>query len=236
VTKEIKVVTGQGPTLSSGQGIQSPDVLISNGRESKIYLNLFICPGGVYNINDPNNERRWISLYAEIKSVNTNATTIHIELSILSENGEKFISKFYHRKLPCEESRGYAKFIRQADLYNPVNNLLPNDTLTIYCRIQETTTGPGPCTCPTENPQIVDSRSNMAADFASFLEKKTNTDVIFSIGNQQIAAHKTILAARSPVFAAMFEHDMQEKKNSQVDVADITPNQWLAQQCCEVLE
>jgi speckle-type POZ protein len=210
---------------ASGQCIKSRDLLITNDRESKIYLYFTIYPEGDYSSNNhPDDEGKWISLYAKIKSEVFYEPTFHLELSILDENGEKFISNFFHQKLPFGNSRGYSKFIRQADLDNPVNNLLPDDTLTIYCRIQETTGGSGPCTCPAENPQIIHSRTKMAADFASFLENKTNTDIVFSIGNERIAAHKTILAARSPVFAAMFEHDMREKKNSQVDVADITPN------------
>ena len=31
-------------------------------------------------------------------------------------------------------------------------------------------------------------------------------------------AHKAILAARSPVFAAMFEHEMEERKHNRVEV------------------
>ena len=36
-------------------------------------------------------------------------------------------------------------------------------------------------------------------------------------------AHKAILAARSPVFAKMFEHEMQESLSSQVELSDIDP-------------
>lgn len=36
-------------------------------------------------------------------------------------------------------------------------------------------------------------------------------------------AHKAILAARSPVFAAMFEHEMEEKKQNRVEITDMDP-------------
>ena len=36
-------------------------------------------------------------------------------------------------------------------------------------------------------------------------------------------AHKVILAARSPVFASMFEHNMQERSNSKVNLTDVEP-------------
>lgn len=34
--------------------------------------------------------------------------------------------------------------------------------------------------------------------------------------------HKAILGARSPVFAAMFEHDMAESKSNRVVVGDVS--------------
>jgi speckle-type POZ protein len=40
----------------------------------------------------------------------------------------------------------------------------------------------------------------------------------------EFPAHKVILAARSPVFAKMFEHDMQESANNKVKVDDIQPD------------
>ena len=36
-------------------------------------------------------------------------------------------------------------------------------------------------------------------------------------------AHKAILAARSPVFAAMFEHEMEERKHNRVEISDVEP-------------
>ena len=51
--------------------------------------------------------------------------------------------------------------------------------------------------------------------------QQTNCDVQFCFdGGQQIGAHKNILAARSPVFSAMFEHNMQETKTGQVNIQD----------------
>ena len=40
----------------------------------------------------------------------------------------------------------------------------------------------------------------------------------------EFPAHKVILAARSPVFASMFEHNMQESSNNKVEIDDICPD------------
>jgi speckle-type POZ protein len=54
-----------------------------------------------------------------------------------------------------------------------------------------------------------------------FLEQK-HCDVQFCFPDaQNIGGHVSILAARSPVFAAMFNHDMQESKTGQVVITDI---------------
>ena len=37
-------------------------------------------------------------------------------------------------------------------------------------------------------------------------------------------AHKVILSARSRVFSALFEHEMQENINSRVHIEDAEPN------------
>ncbi|VDL95016.1 unnamed protein product [Schistocephalus solidus] len=41
---------------------------------------------------------------------------------------------------------------------------------------------------------------------------------------RQFSAHKAILAARSPVFAAMFEHSMEESRVNRVQITDIEPD------------
>ena len=48
-------------------------------------------------------------------------------------------------------------------------------------------------------------------------------DFVFKVENEKIAAHRAILAARSPVFDAMFQHDMLEKKTNETEIKDVTP-------------
>ena len=45
-----------------------------------------------------------------------------------------------------------------------------------------------------------------------------------SSASVEFPAHKVILAARSPVFATMFEHDMQESSNNKVKIDDVCPD------------
>ena len=48
--------------------------------------------------------------------------------------------------------------------------------------------------------------------------------VVLSVTNKidrEFAVHKAILAARSLVFSAMFEHEMEEKKQNKVEIPDM---------------
>lgn len=63
----------------------------------------------------------------------------------------------------------------------------------------------------------------LSDDLGSLLETNKFSDVILSVDGKDFHAHKAILAARSPVFAAMFEHEMEEKKQNRVEITDMDP-------------
>ena len=50
----------------------------------------------------------------------------------------------------------------------------------------------------------------LSSDLGVLQEKGTFSDVTLSVDGQIFQAHKALLAARSPVFSAMFEHSMEE--------------------------
>jgi speckle-type POZ protein len=49
------------------------------------------------------------------------------------------------------------------------------------------------------------------------------SDVIFKVGGSEFPAHKIILAARSQVFEAMFQHPTKEKSTNHVEIEDTEP-------------
>ena len=67
--------------------------------------------------------------------------------------------------------------------------------------------------------------SDLATDISrSFSTSINNGDVTFVVGEKEFQAHKFILAARSPVFVAMFQHDMKEIALNRVNIVDIEPD------------
>jgi len=49
------------------------------------------------------------------------------------------------------------------------------------------------------------------------------TDVEFLVGEETFGAHRSLLCARNPVFAAMFASGMKEAENGQVRIEDVDP-------------
>jgi speckle-type POZ protein len=54
-------------------------------------------------------------------------------------------------------------------------------------------------------------------------QNKLLTDMEFIVKKKSFAAHKVVVSARSPVFAAMFNNDMLESKTNQVKIDDVDP-------------
>lgn len=65
---------------------------------------------------------------------------------------------------------------------------------------------------------------NALKQLSELFTQQTNCDVQFCFKeDKHIGSHVTILSARSPVFAAMFQHDMRESKTGHVPISDIEP-------------
>ncbi|KAM0823917.1 hypothetical protein ACQ4PT_070553 [Festuca glaucescens] len=63
--------------------------------------------------------------------------------------------------------------------------------------------------------------ANLHQHFAQLLQSEIGADVTFFVSGESFAAHKPILAARSPVFMAEFFGDMNEKCSQNVEIEDM---------------
>lgn len=75
----------------------------------------------------------------------------------------------------------------------------------------------GPC----GERQLDQSVFTLSDDFGALLENSKLSDVTLSVGKKDFFVHKVILAARSPVFAAMFDHQLEESKQNRVIIEDV---------------
>jgi speckle-type POZ protein len=207
-----KFTTGPGKWISSQT--------FSVDCESSLEFTLEFYPQGDVQSGDigVTNGEKWASLGLATESNKKYIKSHLIEFSILNADGEKFGIRHFHQKLPIDCH--FPKFIRLSRLENPANNLLPNDTLTICCRVEETKWETEECKCLLEKPETAQAR--LAKDLATLLDDKF-ADFVFKVENVKIPTHRAILAARSPVFAAMFQHDTQQNRTIEVEIKDVTP-------------
>ncbi|KAL1791650.1 speckle-type POZ protein-like isoform X1, partial [Sigmodon hispidus] len=71
-------------------------------------------------------------------------------------------------------------------------------------------------------------RYTLADELGELEENDSFTDCCLVVAGQEFRAHKAILAAHSPVFKAMFEHDMKESRKNHVEIHDLEPQVFRA--------
>ncbi|XP_051012828.1 speckle-type POZ protein-like [Acomys russatus] len=117
---------------------------------------------------------------------------------------------------------GFKMFMPRDLLLSEAERLLPEDHLTLLCNVnvvQDT------YSTSEENskPAIKVPRCTFTADLGELWETSRFTDCSLLVGGHEFRAHRAILAARSPVFSAMFEHDMKEKPQDPIEIQDMEP-------------
>uniref|UniRef100_A0A8C8Z317 Speckle type BTB/POZ protein like n=1 Tax=Prolemur simus TaxID=1328070 RepID=A0A8C8Z317_PROSS len=117
---------------------------------------------------------------------------------------------------------GFKKFIRRDFLLDEANGLLPDDKLTLFCEVsvvQDSVNISG----HTNTNTLKVPECRLAEDLGNLWENTRFTDCSFFVRGKEFKAHKSVLAARSPVFNAMFEHEMEESKKNRVEINDLDP-------------
>ena len=189
--------------------------VIGNVRLSEIRLRISVSVTGILYI-------RSVSVVLYGRNNFHNLIDCHVKLSILDANTKDGFAWIFHTNNSLlNKGVGYSRFILQSDLEDPANGYLPNNTLTIYCNVKKLKSTSTTCRCPRENLSNVCRLRQFSQDIAALLNNETTADFNFTVKDCVIAAHKTILGARSPVFAAMFKHGVKEKEAYEVAIEDI---------------
>uniref|UniRef100_A0A0A9FVT4 BTB domain-containing protein n=1 Tax=Arundo donax TaxID=35708 RepID=A0A0A9FVT4_ARUDO len=76
---------------------------------------------------------------------------------------------------------------------------------------------------PKSFPRIKVPPSDITAHLGKLLETEKGADVTFSVGGETFAAHKVILATRSPVFSAELYGPMKENGTQVITIKDMQP-------------
>ena len=214
-------------SISPGQDIQSADFSFKGPLTTSFYIKFYAKSINKVKNKVPLSEaieiRKSVSIFLLSRN-NFHNQEYHVELSILGANGKQAFGRIFHAdNSSLDKGYGNNRFILQSVLENPANGYLPNDTLSIYCHVKKLKSTSTTCRCPRENLSNVRRLRQFSQDIAALLNDETTADFNFKVKNCVIAAHKTILGARSPVFAAMFKHGMKEKEANEVEIEDMEP-------------
>jgi len=164
----------------------------------------------------------YLSLYLLLVSCNKSEVRAKFKFSILNSKKEETKAMESQRAYRFVQGKdwGFKKFIRRDFLMDETNGLLPNDKLTFFCEVS--------VVCDSVNisgqgstVHFPVSENRLSSDFEDLYNSGSLTDIVITCGGREFNCHRAILAARSTVFRAMFEHDMEEKKNSAVNVEDV---------------
>ena len=118
------------------------------------------------------------------------------------------------------EGKVLGRFVKYERLKTLSSQLLPNDNLTIVCDV--TIFGERKPVLYCNEEQL--ENGDVSQDLGNAFTSKELCDVQLQCGEKIFDCHKVILSARSPVFRAMFQAEMEEKKTNKVDINDLDPD------------
>ena len=184
---------------------------------------------GNFSINVHGNETEWcIRIYPKGKE-DDDDFSIYLKL-VKGSCEEHALQTFLVTQLKIVEIDGHSFRPMEFDLFIPLNEeiflrslnlreeVLENDTLTIELKLrilkvdEKTFSITG---------GLVPDKGSKEFQLSSMFNSEELSDCLIECGTKQFRCHKLILAGRSPVFQAMFRHNMTESLESKITIEDI---------------
>lgn len=192
----------------------------SSGPNDKMKWCLRVNPKGL-----DDESKDYLSLYLLLVSCPKSEVRAKFKFSLLNAKREETKAMESQRAYRFVQGKdwGFKKFIRRDFLLDEANGLLPDDKLTLFCEVsvvQDSVNISG----QSNTNMLKVPECQLSDDLGNLWEGSRFTDCSLFVGGQEFKAHKSILAARSPVFNAMFEHKMEESKKNRVDISDVEPD------------
>ncbi|CAB0037278.1 unnamed protein product [Trichogramma brassicae] len=157
----------------------------------------------------------YLSLFLHLVSCDKPSVVVDFRFCVVDKHGRDINEHKPSRKWVFYQNRmsGHPKFLRRDYVLNPANNLLVADRLRLKCFIRSADGTFEHTNYDCNVPQVPDLSKQLAEDYGKLLESERCSDVVLvARDGAKLQAHKVVLAARSPVFAAMFEHKMRESR------------------------
>lgn len=202
-----------------GEYVLSP-IFMTTWLRNLVKWRLQLYPKGDSSVSDGH-----LSLF--IECLTTGKITADITFWILNEENRKrwcwnMGNMTFNRQ--TNSSWGKPSFIQRHLIMDLNNRVLVNNTLKIGCEIIFNQKYNDNIHAKHLDVNSLEYRLEALADFENLLDTGNGSDVTLRVDGIEIKAHKAFLISRSPVFQAMFEHDMREKGENVVDILDLKYN------------
>ncbi|XP_059120849.1 speckle-type POZ protein-like [Peromyscus eremicus] len=202
------------------ESIRSPT--FSTGANDKWCLTVY--PKGVDEVSAD-----YLSVNLVLLSCLKSHVWAKFQFWILSAKGEKMQTMRSPRAFKfmpgCDW--GFKKYILRDFLLSHEPSLLSDDQLTLVCKVSMVQVSLH-ISDQNRKPRIQVPRCTLADEIGDLWENSRFTDCCLVVAGQEFQAHKAILAARSPVFRAMFQHDMEESRKKRFEIPDLEPQVFKA--------
>ncbi|KAK7803442.1 hypothetical protein U0070_011917 [Myodes glareolus] len=171
----------------------------------------------------------YLSVNLELLRSPKSPLTARFKFWIINAKGERYEPVTTPKDcsfLPGYQS-GFKMFILRDFLLDHSHGLLPEDQFTLLCM---GILVPYSYSIPDESTEqrIQVPKGPLGDDLGKLWKNSSFTDCCLVVAGQEFRAHKAILAARSPVFRAMFEHDTEESRKNRIEIHDLEPEVFKA--------
>lgn len=195
----------------TGEFISSPKFSAPN---DDIQWNLDLYPKG-----HESDCKDFVSVFLKFtQTEKTKEVEVKMKFYVLDKQEKKHCQCQFEFHYEASTGYGHGKFMKRSEIKGN-ENLLPNDCLTLVCEF-------------TASRNIINGKSQpnyskrqrqlkILSNQESFLNNQEFYDVKLVAAGKKFCAHKAFLAAQSPVFLRMFNNDMKEKNENQVELADV---------------
>ncbi|XP_065203413.1 protein roadkill-like [Planococcus citri] len=153
-----------------------------------------------------------------------------LKFSLINSEGQEANVKKTDFMLDEDDTNaGFAEFISNEYLFSDANRLLPQGKLTIHCEViticqDDLVHVSGLCDQKT---LFEIHECNPLKEFGKLMNNADFSDITICVDGKEFPAHKSILAGRSRVFAAMLQHEMKENQLNRIVIEDIDENTFL---------
>lgn len=199
--------------LECGDELYSPIFSADSSAKTRWYLSVF--PNGQTAYEE------YISIHLIRLSIENELSNskLNCKLSIIDSDSEVWHSEKIEQIFGIMGRFEFNKFVKRERVIGDKAKVLPGDTLTICCHICAYGATHLNVTSPTSSEIQLphyEQLKKLSDDLKTLLDNGNYSDITLKVGDDNIPAHKAILAARSSVFARLL-HDSAQSKYLTID-------------------